>query len=159
VAEILNKIIHNEVSMMHAHDVRTCMDATKTPDARRQILILEQDEYLASLMHLLLIREGFAITAITDVEQLQAQLQSHYAPMILFVSHRWLRDDNPIVLNMINGNPQWQSRPLIMLMNYYDLDLIERVTELGVTDHLLQPFEPAALLDMIQKYTHGVKLN
>ena len=42
-----------------------------------------------------------------------------------------------------------------MLMNYYDLDLIERVTELGVADRLLQPFEPGALLDMIQKHSNS----
>jgi response regulator of citrate/malate metabolism len=46
-----------------------------------------------------------------------------------------------------------------MMMNYYDLDLIERVTTMGVTDHLLQPFEPAALIDMIQRYTNGRHIN
>lgn len=138
--------------MMHAHDVRTCMDASTTPDTRRKILILEQDEYLASLMHLLLYREGFAITAITDTEQLRTQLQSQHQPNLMFVSHRWLRDENPWVLTALKADICWQAVPIIMLMNYYDLDLIERVTALGVRDHLLQPFEPADLLDMIQKY-------
>jgi response regulator RpfG family c-di-GMP phosphodiesterase len=139
--------------MMHAHDVRTCMDATTTPDPRRKILILEQDEYLASLMHLLLFREGFAITAIATVEALQQQLQAQAVPMLFFVSHRWLRDDKPAVVATLKSDPRWHRVPLIMLMNYYDLDLIERVTELGVADHLLQPFEPVALLEMIQKHS------
>ena len=146
--------------MMHAHNVRTCMDATMTPDTRRKILILEQDEYLASLMHLLLYREGFAITAISHVDQLTPQLETTTsAPMMLFVSHRWLRDEDPVVLKMIKGSSLWKGIPLIMLMNYYDLDLIERVTEQGVTDHLLQPFEPAALIDIICKYARGISLN
>lgn len=146
--------------MMHAHNVRTCMDATMTPDTRRKILILEQDEYLASLMHLLLYREGFAITAISHIDQLTPQLETTTsAPMMLFVSHRWLRDEDPVVLKMIKGSPLWKGIPLIMLMNYYDLDLIERVTEQGVTDHLLQPFEPAALIDIICKYARGISLN
>lgn len=135
------------------------MDATKLPENRRKILILEQDEYLASLMHLLLYREGFAITAISDVEQLPLHLQSEIAPMLVFISHRWLREDEPTVLTMLTEAPHWRAVPLIMLMNYYDLDLIDHVTELGITDHLLQPFEPMALLDMIEKYTHGIKLN
>ena len=139
--------------MMHAHDVRTCMDAAKTPDTRRKILILEQDKYLASLMHLLLYREGFAITAITDVDALQLQIQSHIAPMMLFISHRWLRDDKPPILESLKAHPLWKPVPLIMLMNYYDLDLLERMTDFGVADHLLQPFEPAALLDMIRKHS------
>lgn len=145
--------------MMHAQDVRTCMDATKTPDTRRKILILEQDEYLASLMHLLLYREGFAITAITDVKKMPPLIRSDYIPAMLFVSHRWLRDGEPMVLKIVNNDPVWQSIPLIMMMNYFDLDLIERVTELGVTDHLLQPFEPNALLGMINKYNQGLSLN
>ena len=139
--------------MMHAHEVRTCMDAAKTPDIRRKILILEQDEYLASLMHLLLYREGFAITAITDIDALQVQIQSYTAPKMLIISHRWLRDDKPRVVDMLKAHPLWRRVPLIMLMNYYDLDLLEHVTELGVVDHLLQPFEPLALLDMIQKHS------
>jgi DNA-binding NtrC family response regulator len=145
--------------MMHAQDVRTCMDATNNPDTRRKILILEQDEYLASLMHLLLYREGFAITAITHIDQLSPQLQAQTAPMMLFVSHRWLRDNEPVVLKMVKSCTLWKNVPLIMLMNYYDLDLIERVTELGITDHLLQPFEPAALIDIICKYANGISLN
>lgn len=145
--------------MMHAPEVRTCMDATSTPDTRRRILILEQDEYLASLMHLLLYREGFAISAITHVDQLMPLLQANSTPMMLFVSHCWLRDDDPAVLKLIKSSPLLKGVPLIMLMNYYDLDLIERVTGLGVTDHLLQPFEPAALIDIICKYAHGVYLN
>lgn len=144
---------------MHAHKLRTCMDATKSADTRRNILILEQDEYLASLMHLLLYREGYAITAISNVDQLPLHLPSEIAPMLVFISHRWLREEEPTVLKMLTATPHWQGVPLIMLMNYYDLDLIDHVTELGVTDHLLQPFEPTALLDMIAKYAHGIKLN
>jgi len=144
---------------MHAHDVRTCTDASQDPDTRRRILILEQDEYLASLMHLLLFREGFSITAITSVDQFPPLLEATQEPLILFISHRWLRDENPLVLKIIREQSNWQGVPLIMMMNYYDLDLIEHVTTLGVTDHLLQPFEPAALIDMIQKYTSGTHIN
>lgn len=144
---------------MHAHEMRTCTDASNSPDSRRKILILEQDEYLASLMHLLLCREGFPITAIGDVEQLPLQLQTEMPPMMLFISHRWLRDEDPPVLKILMETPRWRSVPMIMLMNYYDLDLIERVTAQGITDHLLQPFEPAALLDMICKYCNGHPLN
>ncbi len=145
--------------MMHAHSMRTCMDAMTAPDTRRKILILEQDEYLASLMHLLLYREGFNIAAVTHVDHLIPHMQANSAPMMLFVSHCWLREDNPVVLKKLRETPRWKGIPLIMLMNYYDLDLIERVTELGVTDHLLQPFEPAALIDIICKYAHGINLN
>lgn len=144
---------------MHAHDMRTCMDASNSAIKRRKILILEQDDYLASLMHLLLYREGFATSAISNVEQLPQQLQSDVSPMLLFISHHWLREDNPTVLNMLHEHASLRGVPLIMLMNYYDLDLIERVTALGITDHLLQPFEPAVLLDMIQKYANGISLN
>lgn len=145
--------------MMHAHLLRTCMDAINLPDTRRKILILEQDEYLASLMHLLLYREGFDIAAIAHIDQLSPQLDANYAPMMIFVSHRWLREDEPAVLKMIQGNSNWKSVPLIMMMNYFDLDLVERVSAMGITDHLLQPFEPSALIDMICKYGTGKHLN
>lgn len=144
---------------MHAHDTRTCMDASNSAAKQRKILILEQDEYLASLMHLLLFREGFATSAISNVEQLPPQLQSDITPMLLFISHRWLREDDPPVLKILHKQSSLRGVPMIMLMNYYDLDLIDRVSALGITDHLLQPFEPAVLLDMIQKYANGISLN
>lgn len=144
---------------MHAHDMRTCMDARNSAADRRKILILEQDDYLASLMHLLLYREGFATVAISDVQQLPLQLASDTTPMLLFISHRWLREDDPRVLKMLRKHKALRGVPLIMLMNYYDLDLIERVSALGITDHLLQPFEPAVLLETIQKYAGGIPLN
>lgn len=144
---------------MHAHDLRTCMDASNSAAKRRKILILEQDDYLASLMHLLLYREGFATSAISNVKQLPPQLQSDISPMMLFISHRWLRDEDPPVLTMLREYVSLRGVPLIMLLNYYDLDLIDRVSALGITDHLLQPFEPAMLLDMISKYANGIPLN
>lgn len=142
--------------MMHALEVRTCMDATAAPDTRRKILILEQDEYLASLMHLLLYREGFAITAISAPAQIHHHLQSHAPAMMVFISHRWLRDENPQVLHDIRQHAPWHNVPIIMLLNYYDLDLIERVNEQGVSDYLLQPIEPSVLLDAVNKYNKPV---
>ena len=47
---------------MHAPYSETCMDADPHIRTRRRILLLEQDEYLASLLHMLLYREGFFAT-------------------------------------------------------------------------------------------------
>ena len=128
------------------------MDASGAADVRRKILILEEDEYLASLLYFLLCREGFAISAFAEPKALQDYINSHAPASMIFVSHRWLRRDQSPNLDFLAKHPQWCATPVIMLMNYYDLDLVEHAAAMGVMDHLLQPFEPNQLLDMIQKY-------
>jgi len=128
------------------------MDASSAADVRRKILILEEDEYLASLLYLLLCREGFSISAFTDPQDLQGYITSHAPARMIFVSHRWLRAEQPQIMEVLTRNPVWRTTPVVMLLNYFDLDLVERAAALGISDHLLQPFEPDQLVDIIVKY-------
>lgn len=128
------------------------MDASGAADTRRKILVLEEDEYLASLLYLLLCREGFSISAFTEPHALQRYINSNAPAGMIFVSHRWLRAGQPQVMDMLAQKPAWRATPIVMLMNYFDLDLVERAAALGISDHLLQPFEPDQLVDIIVKY-------
>lgn len=152
-AETVNNHNYNGVIyIMHAEHVRSCMDANSAADSRRRILVLEEDEHLASLLYLLLCRKGFSISAFADLHSAQAYIGSNTPAGMIFVSHRWLRVEQPQILEFIARHSAWTSTPIIMLMNYYDLDLVERATMLGITDHLLQPFEPDQLVDIIVRY-------
>ena len=71
---------------------------------------------------------------------------------MIFVSHRWLRAEQPQIMEVLTRNPVWRTTPVVMLLNYFDLDLVERAAALGISDHLLQPFEPDQLVDIIVKY-------
>ncbi len=138
---------------MHAPDVRTCMDASSTPETRRKIVIFEEDEFLVSLLNLLLRREGFDITFISDVSNAMHYVQTESAPELIFINHHWLLDDQPHLIQTIQNDSDWHQISIILLVNYYNQEIIDHAMELGISDYILQPFDPGVLIDLIQKYS------
>lgn len=137
---------------MHVSDVKTCMDAGSAPQNRRKILILEQDMFLASLMHMLLHRQGFELIVITSKSDAIEHILGQSPPELLFISHAWLNEDEAPIMLQLNDQVGWQSVPVILLLNYFDEEAIVKGLEMGVSDYLIQPFDPCVLLDLIQKY-------
>ncbi len=140
---------------MHVPEVRRCMDASSTPDSRRKIVIFEEDEFLVSLLNLLLRREGFDITFIPDVANAMHYIQTESAPELIFINHHWLVDDQPHLIQTIHNDNSWHKVPIILLVNYYNQEIIEHAMSLGISDYILQPFDPSVLIDLIQKYSTG----
>jgi len=137
---------------MHVSDVRTCMDASSAPVARRKILVFEEDKFLASLMHMLLYREGFDISIICSETDALDHIQGQSPPELLFVNYKWLTDDYPPVIQRMLYHDGWQDISIILLLSYFDEDIIDHATTMGVSDYLIQPIEPGVLLDVIQKH-------
>jgi two-component system chemotaxis response regulator CheY len=128
------------------------MDAGSAPLNRRKILILEQDMFLASLLHMLLHREGFELRVITSEQNALLHINNQPPSELLFISHNLLKTEETSVLQHLKEDTVWQEVPVILLLNYYDENTIAQTDELGVNDYLVQPFDPCALLDLIQKY-------
>ena len=137
---------------MHAPDTRTCMDADASARNRRRILLLEQDEYLASLLDMLLHREGFEIVALTSDDNARNFIHNTTPPDLIFIDGSWISHDRIDVFTDLAQRIEWQRVPLIMLLSYYDAEKIEQAMNLGINDYLMQPFEPGELLDVIQRY-------
>ncbi len=138
---------------MHAPEIRTCMDASSTPVTRRKIVIFEEDEFLVSLLNLLLRREGFDITFIPDVRPAMHYVQTETAPEIIFINHHWLVDDQPHLIQTLHADNEWHKVPIILLVNYYNQEIIDHAISLGVRDYILQPFDPGVLIDLVLKYS------
>ncbi len=137
---------------MHAPDISTCDHPSQATETRRQIVLFEHDEYIASLLHMLLHREGFDIVAITEQADAAAHIQAHGAPDLIFMDNRWLIEEHPPIIHAFEQAGHWQETPIIMLMSYFQSEKIDYALSLGVTDYILQPFEPGELLDVIRKY-------
>lgn len=137
---------------MHVSDERTCMDAQTAPAARRKLLVFEEDKFLVSLMHMLLHREGFDLYIITNEQSALDYIQYQSPPDLLLVSHKWLTADYPQLIQRMQHHDPWQDVPLILVLGYFDEQMIEHASEMGISDYLVQPIEPGALLDIIQKH-------
>jgi DNA-binding response OmpR family regulator len=128
------------------------MDADHYAQTRRRILLLEQDEYIASLLHMLLHREGFEISAVTSNENAHTYVHHATPPDLIFLDGDWINDERNEILSFCSKRIEWQVVPIIVLQHHFDEQKIERLLSMGVTDYLLQPFEPGQLLDVIQRY-------
>ena len=137
---------------MHVPDPWTCTDADINARAGRRILLLEEDDYLASLLDMLLQREGFEIRALNNPEGARSYLQQASPPDLVFINSGWISDKGIEVLGDYARRIEWQRVPMIMLLGFYDADKINRALELGISDYLLQPFEPGELIDIIHRY-------
>ena len=126
------------------------MDANQNKAYAPKILILEQDEYLASLLHLLLSREGYLITAITDPEQALQYIRTFAAAHLVFIDQSWLLESDPKILDALRSQAEWQSTPMVALLNVFNQDNIDRLATNGIDNYLAQPFDPNELLDLIQ---------
>ncbi len=124
-----------------------------TANVDKTILVLEKDEYLASLLHFLLNREGFRINIITDPGAAILHIENEVPADLIFMNEEWLRDKGLRLLPILRNYPGWNAVPIISLMQHYRQNEIDREMHQGITDYLLQPFEPGDLLDHIQKYT------
>jgi DNA-binding response OmpR family regulator len=124
-----------------------------TANTDKTILVLEKDTYLASLLHYLLQREGFQIRVITDPGAAILHIENAAPADLIFMNEEWLRHKALHLLPILRNYPGWNAVPIISLMQHYRQNEIDRELHEGITDYLLQPFEPADLLDQIQKYT------
>ena len=94
------------------------MDASANVRAHRRILLLQQDEYIASLLDMLLHREGFEITALTCDDNARSYIKGGSPPDLIFIDNSWIINDRIEVLSELNRRIEWQRVPMILLMSF-----------------------------------------
>jgi DNA-binding response OmpR family regulator len=117
------------------------------------ILLLQHDEHLASLMQFLLEREGYGIRVITSLDDAILYIENAIPADLIMIDAQWLRDRESPLLPILRNYPRWHAVPIVSLMQDYDQNEIDRALHEGVADCLVQPFEPLALLERIRRYT------
>lgn len=119
----------------------------------QSILVLQEDDHVAALLRLMLSREGYFVQAISDIENAVLYITNAPPTSLIMIDDEWLQVTKPSLLPILRNYPGWHTVPIIGLMRFYDAKAVERGIYQGVTDYLIQPFEPNTLLDQVQKYT------
>lgn len=122
-------------------------------DTERSILVLQEDDHVAALLRLLLSREGYCVQAISDIENAVLYIENAPPTSLIMIDDDWLQSSTPSLLPILRNYPGWHTVPIIGLMRFYDSTAVERGIYKGVTDYLIQPFDPNTLLNQVQKYT------
>ena len=126
------------------------MEQTQTPAAGKKILLLEDEEMLATMYKTKFEKEGMSIDVASDGEAGLAMAQAQPYDIIL-VDIIMPKLDGFAALKRLREMPQYKSTPIIMLTNLGQEEDIAKSKALGATDYLIKAnFTPSQVLEKIQ---------
>ncbi|MDP8242713.1 MAG: response regulator [Candidatus Hinthialibacter antarcticus] len=129
---------------------RIAIEQESTREAKKTLLLAEDDELIASIIKHRLGREGFEVAHFTDGESaLNAAQERLYSIVVLDVKMPVM--DGFEVLSRLRETSEYAKRPIVLLTAMGSEKDIVRGFKLGANDYILKPFSPVQLLARVQR--------
>jgi len=123
--------------------------------SQARILIVEDDETIAGLVGFLFRREGYETVILKDGRAAEAHVAAAEPPAAAILDVMLPYSDGFAVAAAIRAQPLWRHVPIVLLTaKSRDVD-VERGRALGVAAHVVKPFQPRALLDLVRSLVEG----
>lgn len=114
------------------------------------ILIVEDDETIAGLVGFLFRREGYQTVVLRDGRAAEAHVAAAAPPGAVILDVMLPYADGFAVAAAIRAQPAWEDVPIVLLTAKAREADVERGRALGVAAHVVKPFQPRALLDLVK---------
>jgi DNA-binding response OmpR family regulator len=114
------------------------------------ILVAEDDSVTRRLITFKLQREGYAVTACTNGEELFAQATTQ-APALIILDLLMPIQDGFSTLRQLKHHPALSSVPVIVLSGKSGEEDIVRCLNAGAADYMVKPFSPDELVVRVRK--------
>lgn len=110
------------------------------------ILLIEDDEFMASLAQFMLERQQMRVTRVADGREALKLLAQ--TPLFDAVLLDWLMPQvsGIEVLLQFKQTPEWAAIPVVMLSAVDDGQQIARAFQAGASDYVTKPFNPQEIL-------------
>lgn len=128
----------NQISGMHNH----------TPS----ILVIEDDEFTASLLRFVLERQHMHVTRVADGRSAMALINDGHPCDAVMLDLMLPQISGMEVLMHMQQHPDWVSKPVIVLSALDDGSEIARAFQAGAADYLTKPFNPEELLARLARF-------
>ena len=115
-------------------------------ERRRRVIVVEDDSDIASLLSDILENEGYSAVAVSNLDDLKAQLDPR--PDLMVLDLRLARGGGEQILASLRARGMGDV-PVLLLSAAGDLP--ERAKELGVNAYLAKPFELEELLVIVRR--------
>ncbi|MEK7189329.1 MAG: response regulator [Patescibacteria group bacterium] len=126
------------------------MEQTQTQAPGAKILLIEDEEMLATMYKTKFEKEGLAIDVASDGEAGVAMAQAQPYSVVL-VDIIMPKLDGFAVLKKLRSMPQYAQTPIIMLTNLGQEEDVAKGKEYGATDYLVKAnFTPSQVLEKIK---------
>lgn len=122
--------------------------AAHPPAAR--ILVAEDDAVTRRLVTFKLQREGYAVEAATNGEELLAKAAAQ-APALFILDIMMPIQDGFSTLRKLKEEPKTAAVPVIMLSGKNDEQDVVRCLNAGAADYMVKPFSPDELVVRVRK--------
>lgn len=120
-----------------------------------RVLFVEDDTSVAEMYKLKLELDGYRVDVATDGE-MALEMARRELPDIIFLDIRLPKLDGFGVLQALRANAKTQDVPVVILSNYSERELGDRVAKLGVLDHLIKTeTTPAKLAAGLERWLHS----
>ena len=114
-------------------------------------MLVEDDEFLASIYQTKFDMEGFKVSIAGNGEE-GLKLVEKKMPDIVLLDILLPKLDGFAVLERLKSNPKTKHIPVILLTNLGQKDDVDRGVELGAADYLIKAhFKPSETVDKVRK--------
>ncbi len=123
-----------------------CIITPETPvtPKKRRVLVIEDDEDIATLIRFRLTRDGFEIVHFDNGREALAWAQQHPADLVI-LDIKLPGIDGFELLQQLRQIPAYRSTPVIILSCMHQEQHVLRGFELGADDYIVKPFSPIEL--------------
>lgn len=101
------------------------------------MLFVEDDQSVAQMYKLKLELDGYRVDVASDGE-MGVEMAQREPPDIIFLDMRLPKLDGLGVLEALRSNPKTKNLRVVILSNYKQRELGEKLAKLGVLDHLIK---------------------
>lgn len=133
----------NEISGMYNHSP--------------SILIIEDDEFTASLLRFILERQQMQVTRVADGRAAMTLISDGHPCDAVVLDWMLPQISGMEVLTRTQQHPDWASKPVLVLSALDDGTEIARAFQAGAADYLTKPFNPDELLARLERLLLSVK--
>ncbi|HBF67341.1 MAG TPA: response regulator [Candidatus Magasanikbacteria bacterium] len=120
-------------------------------DKKYSLVLVEDDEFLASIYQTKFDMEGFKVSIAGNGEE-GLKLVEKKMPDIVLLDILLPKLDGFAVLERLKSNPKTKHIPVILLTNLGQKDDVDRGVELGAADYLIKAhFKPSETVDKVRK--------
>jgi CheY-like chemotaxis protein len=106
-------------------------------EVRVRILLVEDDRSVAQMYRLKLELDGYDVDLATDGE-MAVEMATESPPDLIFLDIRLPKLDGFGVLQALRSNARTKDTRVVILSNYNDRDMRDRIAKLGVLEHLVK---------------------
>lgn len=126
--------------------------APARPPRRPPILVVEDDENIATYLRYLLEAEGFKAVVMRDGREVVALLDRAGPPRLVLLDVKLPYHDGFALLANMRARPKWDEVPVLMLSSLSDERTVKRALEGGANDFLVKPIEASHLINRVRAF-------